>query len=72
MAQRLKIWIYRPDFELSERKLNKNYVFNAKNERYFDVLDRENILKQKYFELLEREEEKKKRSLSSKMEVPYE
>ena len=41
MATGLKIWIYRPDYEARERRMNKNFVYNARGERFFDVLDRE-------------------------------
>ena len=69
MAKGLEVWIYRPDIEAQARKINPHFVFNADNERYFDVLDRTKALQEKYGKM---KEERDKKVCCSKIEVPYE
>lgn len=69
MATGLKIWVYRPDIEAQDRKFNKYFVYNLQGEKYFDVLDRENVRKTQIQDL---KDEIRKRVLDYTVEVPHE
>jgi hypothetical protein len=65
----MKIWIYRPDRESLDRKINRNYLYNGRNESYFDCLDANNEIKK----IKDEQQDKRlKKMLKVKMEVPYE
>lgn len=35
----MRIWIYRPDKEAMERRINKNFVYTGKGKPYWDCFD---------------------------------
>ena len=35
----MRIWIYRPDKEAMERRVNKNFVYTGKGKSYWDCFD---------------------------------
>lgn len=35
----MRIWIYRPDKEAMERRVNKDFVYTGKGKPYWDCLD---------------------------------
>lgn len=63
----MKFWFYRPDIELLERKLNKNYIYDLNGANYFQYVEKKNRVKIEYEQL---KETKRKRICSMKMEVP--
>ena len=67
MNRPFRVWIYRPDYEAAERKINKLFVYNGGGKNYFEVLEKENEIKRLYFEIKARNRFMKARS---KIEVP--
>lgn len=35
----MRVWIYRPDREALDRKINKNFVYTCKDKPYWDCFD---------------------------------
>lgn len=65
----MNIWIYRPDIEAAERKINKNFVYSVRGGKYYDVVDRKNMLKSQIDDV---SKELRKKRLTVKIEVPDE
>lgn len=65
----MKVWIYRPDREAQDRKINRNYVYDCNNKPYWDCFDEEKERRQAYLELLKK---KRKEVGNISVSVPYE
>lgn len=63
----VKVWIYRPDVEWAACRINRNFLYNACRENYFEAMDRQAEMKKE----LERLKEKRRQAvMRTKMEVP--
>lgn len=65
----MNIWIYRPDRESQERKINKNFVYNCRNVPYWVIFDAKNEAKRLK---LEHQDKKRKETCNIRVEVPHE
>lgn len=63
----MEVWIYRPDKESQERKINKNFVYNCRNTPYWTIFDAKNEQKTQYKAL---QDKKRKEAYNIKIEVP--
>lgn len=50
----MNIWIYRPDRESQERKINKNFVYDCHDIPYWVIFDAKNEVKKLKNELQEK------------------
>lgn len=64
----MEIWIYRPDRESQERKINKNFVYNCRDIPYWSIFDAKNEVKKVKNEL---QDKKRKEVCEIRMEVPH-
>lgn len=64
----MNVWIYRPDRESQERKINKNFVYNCRDIPYWAIFDAKNEVKRLKSEL---QDKKRKEVCEIKMEVSH-
>lgn len=65
----MDIWIYRPDKEAVERRINKNFTYNCRGKMYWDCYDER---KEQKSEIKRLAEIRYKEIVNHRMEVPNE
>lgn len=63
----IKFWIYRPDLELFDHKINRNYLYNINGNSYPQYIEKKNRTK---LEIENLKEIRRKKLSSMKVEVP--